>query len=84
MAIDSRHGPATALELKATSVLSIPISEASAKVRTGPPKDDEEDYALDIWAGVLPIEMKCLAPIDDPLLRAGLTPPDHVTRYKIG
>jgi len=76
--------PATAKELKATSVLAMPITEASAKVRSGPPKDDEEDYALDIWAGVLPLEMRSLPPIDDPLLRAGLTPPDHVTRYKIG
>ena len=76
--------PATAKELKATSVLSIEIGEASAKVRTGPPKDDEEDYALDIWAGVLPLRTETLAPIDDPRLKAGLSAPDHVTRYRIG
>jgi uncharacterized protein len=76
--------PATALELKATSVLSLPISEASAKIRTGPPKDDEEDYALDIWAGVLPLRVETLAPVDDPLLRAGIAPPDHVTKFRIG
>lgn len=76
--------PATALEIKATSVLSLPISEASAKVRTGPPKDDEEDYALDIWAGVLPLAMQSLAPISDPRLKAGLVPPEHVTRFKVG
>lgn len=76
--------PATALEMKATSVLSLPISEASAKVRTGPPKDDEEDYALDIWAGVLPVTMHVGAPIDDPRLKAGLKPPAHVLNYKMG
>jgi nitroimidazol reductase NimA-like FMN-containing flavoprotein (pyridoxamine 5'-phosphate oxidase superfamily) len=76
--------PATQQELKATSVLYMPISEASAKVRTGPPKDDEEDYALPIWAGVLPLRTESLPPIDDDRLLAGLTPPEHVTRFKIG
>lgn len=76
--------PATAQELKATSVLSIPISEGSAKVRTGPPKDDEEDYALPIWAGVLPLTVTSLPPIPDPRLAAGLSPPGHVTRFRIG
>ncbi len=76
--------PATAQELKATSVLSIPISEASAKIRTGPPKDDEEDYALGIWAGVLPLSMQTLPPVNDPRLREGLTPPDNVAKFRIG
>lgn len=76
--------PVTAQEMKATSVLSLPISEASAKVRTGPPKDDDEDYALDIWAGVLPLQLTTLPPIDDPKSRPGLRPPEHVTRFKIG
>jgi nitroimidazol reductase NimA-like FMN-containing flavoprotein (pyridoxamine 5'-phosphate oxidase superfamily) len=76
--------PATAQELKATSVLSIPISEASAKIRTGPPKDDEEDYALGIWAGVLPLSMQTLPPVNDPRLREGLTPPDSVAKFRIG
>lgn len=76
--------PATAQELKATSVLSLPITEASAKVRNGPPKDDEEDYALDIWAGVLPLGMTAADPVDDPRLKAGLKPPAHVTKFKIG
>ena len=76
--------PATVQELKATSVLSLPITEASAKVRTGPPKDDEEDYALDIWAGVLPLRVETLAPIDDPRLKAGLKPPAHVAKFRIG
>jgi nitroimidazol reductase NimA-like FMN-containing flavoprotein (pyridoxamine 5'-phosphate oxidase superfamily) len=76
--------PATAQELKATSVLSIPISEASAKIRTGPPKDDDEDYALGIWAGVLPLSMQTLPPVNDPRLREGLTPPDNVAKFRIG
>jgi nitroimidazol reductase NimA-like FMN-containing flavoprotein (pyridoxamine 5'-phosphate oxidase superfamily) len=75
---------ATAQELKATSVLALPITEASAKVRTGPPKDDAEDYALDIWAGVLPLRTATGAPIDDPLMKPGLKPPAHVTQFKIG
>ncbi len=45
-------------ELKATSVLALPIAEGSAKVRTGPPVDDEEDYALDVWAGVIPLSLE--------------------------
>ena len=52
-------------ELKQTSVLRVPIEEFSAKVRTGPPIDDEEDYAFPTWAGVVPLEMKAGTPIDD-------------------
>jgi nitroimidazol reductase NimA-like FMN-containing flavoprotein (pyridoxamine 5'-phosphate oxidase superfamily) len=52
-------------ELKATSVLRIPIGEFSAKVRVGPPLDDEEDYAFPTWAGVIPLELKSGAPIPD-------------------
>jgi nitroimidazol reductase NimA-like FMN-containing flavoprotein (pyridoxamine 5'-phosphate oxidase superfamily) len=59
-------------ELRATAVLSLPIEEASAKVRTGPPIDDEEDYDLDIWAGVLPLRLIPGAPISDPRLRPGI------------
>ncbi|MEP7271355.1 MAG: pyridoxamine 5'-phosphate oxidase family protein [Acidobacteriota bacterium] len=69
------------LEVKATSVLSIPISEASAKVRTGPPKDDEEDYGLPIWAGVLPLAMMPGSPSADPRLLSGVTLPDYVRDY---
>lgn len=75
--------PMTESELKATSVLSLPISEASAKVRTGPPNDDEEDYALDVWAGVLPMRMQMLEPIDDPRLKVGLAPPQNLNRFGI-
>ncbi len=58
----------TEQELKATKVLSLPISEASAKVRTGPPLDDEEDYAMKVWAGILPFRVQPQAPLPDPRL----------------
>jgi nitroimidazol reductase NimA-like FMN-containing flavoprotein (pyridoxamine 5'-phosphate oxidase superfamily) len=74
----------TAKEIKATTVLSMPLDEASAKVRTGPPGDDEEDYALPIWAGVIPVRQQMLAPTDDPRLIPGLKPPQHITDFKIG
>jgi nitroimidazol reductase NimA-like FMN-containing flavoprotein (pyridoxamine 5'-phosphate oxidase superfamily) len=76
--------PMTAKELKATTVLSLSLDEASAKVRTGAPGDDEEDYALPIWAGVIPVRTEVLPPIDDPRLIPGLKPPAHITGYKIG
>ncbi len=59
-------------ELKATSVLALDLDEVSAKVRTGPPIDDEEDYTLPIWAGVVPVRCKVAAPLPDPRLLAGL------------
>ena len=64
-------------ELKATSVLRVPIEEFSAKVRIGPPIDDEEDLAFPTWAGVIPLEMKTGEPIDD----AGLPPERGVPEY---
>jgi nitroimidazol reductase NimA-like FMN-containing flavoprotein (pyridoxamine 5'-phosphate oxidase superfamily) len=76
--------PMTAQELKATTVLSLALDEASAKVRTGPPGDDEEDYGLPVWAGVIPIETRVLPAVDDPRLAAGLKPPAHITGFKIG
>jgi nitroimidazol reductase NimA-like FMN-containing flavoprotein (pyridoxamine 5'-phosphate oxidase superfamily) len=69
------------LELKATSVLKLPIEEASAKLRTGPPIDDEEDYAMNIWAGILPVELETGAPIDDDRLDNGAVPPNNITNY---
>jgi len=69
------------LELKATSVLKLPIEEASAKVRVGDPKDDEEDYEMNIWAGVLPLSVVPGEPIDDSRLVNGKEPPDHVQKY---
>jgi uncharacterized protein len=68
-------------ELKATSILAIPIEEASAKVRTGPPVDDEEDYALPAWAGVIPFRAQAAAPQPDPRLRAGIEPPAYASGY---
>ncbi|MGA2857126.1 MAG: pyridoxamine 5'-phosphate oxidase family protein [Candidatus Sulfotelmatobacter sp.] len=68
-------------ELKATSVLRVPIEEFSAKVRTGPPVDDAEDYSFPTWAGVIPLEMKAGAPIDDPHHKPQRTVPEYVKSY---
>ncbi len=65
-------------ELAATAVLALPLAEASVKVRTGPPGDDEEDYALDVWAGVLPAVLMFGAAQPDPRLRPGVATPDHI------
>ena len=70
------------LELRATRVVSLSLAEASAKVRTGPPKDDEEDYALGCWAGVLPLRLVALEPVPDPLLRHGIGPSATVARWR--
>jgi hypothetical protein len=76
--------PVTAKELQATTVLSLALDEASAKVRNGPPGDDEEDYTLPIWAGVIPVRYQVLAPVDDPRLKPGMAPPPHVTSFDFG
>jgi hypothetical protein len=68
-------------ELKATSVLALPLVEVSAKVRTGPPKDDEEDMAIPVWAGELPLRIMAGLPVDDPQLSTGVGPPIYVSRY---
>jgi nitroimidazol reductase NimA-like FMN-containing flavoprotein (pyridoxamine 5'-phosphate oxidase superfamily) len=68
-------------ELKATSVLRVPIEEFSAKVRLGPPIDDAEDLAFPTWAGVIPLEMKAGEPISDPKLEAGREVPEYVRGY---
>jgi nitroimidazol reductase NimA-like FMN-containing flavoprotein (pyridoxamine 5'-phosphate oxidase superfamily) len=67
--------PPTAQELKATSILRLPLDEASAKMRAGPPKDEEEDYALRVWAGVIPVELVAGEAQPDPRLAPGLEPP---------
>jgi len=72
----------TEQELRQTTVLSMPILEASAKVRTGPPLDDEEDYAMPIWAGVLPLRLETGRPIKDPRLPDGIQIPEYVLNYK--
>jgi uncharacterized protein len=68
-------------ELKATSVLRVPIEEFSAKVRSGPPIDDEEDYSFPAWAGVVPLEIKAGAPINDPRLDPALQAPSYAKHY---
>jgi nitroimidazol reductase NimA-like FMN-containing flavoprotein (pyridoxamine 5'-phosphate oxidase superfamily) len=68
-------------ELKATSVLRLPIEEFSAKVRVGPVVDDEEDYSFPTWAGVVPLEMKTGTPIDDARLVPGQGVPEYARRY---
>jgi len=73
--------PPSEEELRKTLVVSIAIDEASAKVRTGPPLDDEEDYSLDVWAGVLPLKLMAAAPIADPRLAAGIATPQYATGY---
>ncbi len=69
-------------EFKATAVVSITIDEASAKVRSGPPGEEDEDYQLPIWAGVLPIRQTYKAPENDPRLMSGLMTPEYVTDYE--
>ncbi len=75
--------PITEQEVKATTVLSMPINEASAKVRTGPPGDDEPDYALPIWAGVLPIGTAIGDPIPDPRNRPDVSMPESLKAYRL-
>ena len=70
------------MELKATGVLSLPLDEASAKVRTGPPDDGETpDVELDVWAGEIPLAVKALAPVPSPDLRAGIPVPAYAQHY---
>ena len=76
--------PMTAQELKATSVLAMALDEVSCKIRDGGPIDDEEDYDLDIWAGVVPVTTALGAPEDDERLKPGLQPPDYLKDIKIG
>jgi uncharacterized protein len=71
----------TELEMKATSVLKLPIEEASAKIRTGAPVDDEEDYSMNVWAGVLSLSLVKNDSIPDERLSDGIPVPDHVRNY---
>ncbi|MDP9207746.1 MAG: pyridoxamine 5'-phosphate oxidase family protein [Actinomycetota bacterium] len=68
-------------ELAATAVLALPLREVSAKVRTGPPKDDEPDYQLPIWAGVLPLALTPGDPAPDPVLDPSIPTPGHVASW---
>jgi nitroimidazol reductase NimA-like FMN-containing flavoprotein (pyridoxamine 5'-phosphate oxidase superfamily) len=75
--------PPTAKELKATSVLRLPLDEASAKIRDGGPEDsDTPDAELDVWAGHVPLVVRALAPVPDPALRPGIAVPDALRPYR--
>lgn len=69
-------------ELSATAVLALSLDEASVKMRQGPPSDDEGDYELDVWAGVLPVRQEFGDPVPDPRLRPGVPVPEHI-RHRI-
>ena len=78
--VDTR--PPTRKELKATSVVSIPIDLAAAKIRTGPPLDEDEDYSLPFWAGVLPLSLQPGKAVPDPRLGRGIEVPAYLRRYR--
>jgi nitroimidazol reductase NimA-like FMN-containing flavoprotein (pyridoxamine 5'-phosphate oxidase superfamily) len=69
-------------ELKGTTVLALPLEEVSAKVRLGGPVDDEQDYSLSVWAGVLPLNTTTAAPIPDARLKVGTPVPAYISGYK--
>ena len=69
-------------ELKSTMLVRLPLDEASAKIRTGPPLDDEEDYSMPIWAGVLPLALTPSEPIADPRSNLGIEVPDYIRAYR--
>ena len=74
--------PPNSKELKGTTVLSLPINEASAKIRVGNPVDDEEDYAMNVWAGVIPLKLTTGQTIADERLKEGIEIPPHVLNYQ--
>ena len=78
--VDTR--PPTRKELKATSVVSIPIDLAAAKIRTGPPLDEDDDYSLPFWAGVLPLSLQPGKAVPDPRLGRGIEVPPYLRRYR--
>jgi nitroimidazol reductase NimA-like FMN-containing flavoprotein (pyridoxamine 5'-phosphate oxidase superfamily) len=69
-------------ELAATAVLAVPLEEVSAKVRTGDPKDDDEDYALPVWAGILPLELRPGDPVPDSRLDPTIAVPSYVKDWQ--
>ena len=75
--------PPTTQELQATSVLALPIEEASVKIRQGPPGDAGDELEFETWAGVIPFELRALPPIPDPRLPAGTEPPSYATAYPL-
>ncbi len=73
--------PPDEAELRATLVLKVPIAEVSAKVRIGPPIDDEADYNLAVWAGVVPLELRAGAPVTDDRVPSGIEAPNYARNY---
>lgn len=69
-------------EDRGTLILAVPLDEASAKVRSGPPDDDDEDVELPVWAGVIPLRLEAGEPIPDPQQLPGVEPPQYVTGYR--
>ena len=76
--------PMTDKELKATGVMRLKITEGSCKIREGGPNDDDEDYSLPIWAGVVPIETRLMPAISDPRNLPGVEAPDHLADIRMG
>jgi nitroimidazol reductase NimA-like FMN-containing flavoprotein (pyridoxamine 5'-phosphate oxidase superfamily) len=76
--------PVNDQELKATTVMSLELKEVAAKVRPGPPSDDEADYGLSVWAGVVPVRYQIGAPEDDPRLNPGIDQPAYLGDVKVG
>jgi uncharacterized protein len=74
--------PPSEQELRKTLVLSLPLEESSAKVRTGPPLDDEADYALPVWGGEIPLPLTAARPRPDARVRPGIEPPDYASAYR--
>ena len=72
----------TRKELAATSVLALPLTEASVKIRSGGPSDEPEDYAADVWAGVVPVTLRFGEPEPDAALRPGIATPEHIRRRR--
>jgi uncharacterized protein len=79
-----RLRPITDKEIAVTALASLSIAEASCKVRTGPPIDDEEDYAFPAWAGVIPIRQQVMPPEPDPKNAPGVAMPEDVLRFHLG
>ena len=74
--------PPSPVELKQTSIVVVAIESASAKVRTGPPKDDQEDLDLPVWAGVLPLQQVSDLPVADPQLKTEIEVPEYIRNYR--
>ena len=76
--------PPTPTEMRQTAIVAVPIASASAKVRSGPPKDGAADLELPVWAGVLPLHQAAGAPIPDAQLAPNVALPDYLRDYKVG